>query len=271
MNKTIQSNSYRSYSKSLLALWIDYFDPKINKQLDKNFLVSNLHKCLDDFQDFASAFDKEAWELAKQDKVFKSLSGKEKENFHLWLNEKISKALDVYWAPLSQAATQYTSPAYKRQLDNLINLESQIEGFLDKLNQFVGTSDNTAITINDVLLFFDELTLIRVAPYTKTALIGIPFRVIDSDPSNKNMLAGVAHELGHFLYWRLDDFDQLDLKHNKILDMVSELLKNKIAKKKQLEIRYIKVWFEELFADFIGASIAKDIYKFNQEHGNSKQ
>jgi hypothetical protein len=221
---------------------------------------------LNEFRDFALAFDAKAWELAEQDKIFKSLSEKEKENFHVWLDEKINKALDVYWAPLSQAATQYTSPGYKDQLENLKSLEPKIKGFLEAINQLVGTSGNAAITINDLLLFFDELTLIRLAPYTRMALIGIPFRVFDSESSNDDTLAGIAHELGHFLYWRLDDFDQLDIKHNevlnKILEGVSELLlKNRFTEERQqLEIRFIKAWFEELFADFIGANIAKDIY-----------
>jgi hypothetical protein len=215
---------------------------------------------LNDFKDFAVAFDAKARELAEQDKVFKSLSEKEKENFHVWLDEKINKALDIYWAPLSQAATQYVSPAYKNQLENLKSLEPQIKGFLETINQFSGTSGEAAITINDLLLFFDDLTLIRIAPYTRTALIGIPFRVFDSDSSNDHMLAGIAHELGHFLYWRLDDFSQLYKKHNEILGSIRESLKNKFTERQQLGIRFINAWFEELFADFIGANIAKDIY-----------
>jgi hypothetical protein len=92
------------------------------------------------------------------------------------------------------------------------------------------------------------------------ALIGIPFRVIDtnSPDTEGNILAGIAHELGHFLYWRLDDFDRLDIKHQDILERVDMSLRNKLNENQQRGIRYIRTWFEELFADFIGARIAKE-------------
>lgn len=258
MTKSIQSNSYRSYSETLLDEWIKHFGP--TGQPDESFLVGNLRRCLNDFRDFAFDFDKEAKILAENDKTYMSLNDREKENFHLWLKERINKALDVYWAPLSQAATQYTSPAYRKTLDKLTNMEEDIEQFLNNLNSLTGATGDTAITIHDILLSFDELTLIRLAPYTKTALIGIPFRVFDSNTSKDEMLAGIAHELGHFLYWRLDDFDKLDMKHKNVLETIGGLLKNKLSEKQQIGIRFINAWFEELFADFIGGNIAKDVY-----------
>lgn len=259
MNKTIQSNSFRPYSKSLLETWVDHFDLDRNKQLDPNFLVKNLRRCLMDFREFAASFTAEARVLAEQDTVFTSLrTAKEQQNFKLWLEEKISKALDVYWAPLSQAATQYTSPAYQNQVKDLVKLEAQIESLTEKLNTVASASPEARITIDDILLFFDELTLIRISPYTKMALIGIPYRVADAESADEDILAGIAHELGHFLYWRLDDFDCLDIKHEKIIKTVQSSLETKLKTSQHRSIRYVNAWFEELFADFIGASIARE-------------
>lgn len=257
MNKTIQSNSFRPFSSSLLDKWVKHLDDESNPQIEDNFLMKNLRKCLVDFRQFAVLFEAEARKLAEQDPVFCSLStSKEKENFMLWLDEKIRKALDIYWAPLSQAATQYTSPAYSDQLNNIVNLQPKIESLIGNLNALVEAPPDAAISIDDLLLFFDELTLIRVAPYTKTALIGIPYRVAETDSADGDILAGIAHELGHFLYWQLGEFDSLDLKHEQVMNAVETALKGKLNASKHRSIRYIDAWFEELFADVVGANIA---------------
>ena len=272
MNKTIQSNSYRSYSPSLLDKFKKHFTD--SGLAEKNFLFRNLDQCLNDFGMFTIKFKERAEELKQLDKMFNAIqkNTNDARNYDLWLDEKISKALDVYWAPLSQAATQYTSPAYAGYLERLIALKPQIEDYLKKIYQLARTTLETEITINDILLFFDELTLIRLAPYTRTALIGIPFRVVEPDsaprsesslepaPSDDGVLAGIAHELGHFLYWRLGKFDQIDLKHQDVLEQMSELLKKRRHNQDEREIRFIRAWFEELFADFIGAKIAGDTY-----------
>ncbi|MCI0552013.1 MAG: hypothetical protein L0287_13755 [Anaerolineae bacterium] len=263
MNKTIQSNSYRGYSKSLLDSWISDFGNK--PESDKNFLEKNLHNCLKEFKTWALSQGAKANELALQQKDFKNLTGKRKENFQVWLDEKISKMLDVYWAPLSQAATQYTSPTYKAHLDDLIksqNLIGKIDAYLAEINKLVGSSGADTMTINDILLFFDELTLIRRHPYTKMAYISIPFRVFESKSSSINeKLAGIAHELGHFVYWRLATFDQINEKQKKDQDEIVKSLKNKpYNHPEDKEIRFVKFWIEEMFADFVGAKIAGDAY-----------
>lgn len=267
MNKTIQSSSYRGYEESLLDSWIDQIGTV--SASSTSFLLNNLQTCLLQFKTFVSDFETEAENLEKFDKDFQNLSNdsKKKANFDLWRKEKVRKALDVYWAPLSQAATQYTSPAYKKALAEIVDMEQDIKNCLEKTNQLAGVSGNKAITIGDILLFFDELTLIRLAPYWKTALIGIPFRVTDStsDPdaskaSKESQLSGIAHELGHFLYWRLADFDQIEQRHSEIAASIRASLIQILPKNEALEVRFVNAWLEELFADFVGASIAGEKY-----------
>lgn len=258
MNKTLQSNSYRGFEKTLLNTWISTFEGMTGK----NFLQSNLLTCLKDFDVWAVKQKEKAYELAKPQ--LNNLQGILKTNFETWLEEKISKMLDIYWAPLSQAATQYTSPAYHSDLAKLIEvqgLEDKILHYLTEINKLTNAPDLDKLTINDILLFFDELTLIRRHPYTKMAFISIPFRVIKSGSSLDEKLAGIAHELGHFVYWRLDSFDKINDKQKKDKELiVKALLSEPYNHPPDKEIRFVKPWIEEMFADYIGAKIAGDTY-----------
>jgi hypothetical protein len=110
------------------------------------------------------------------------------------------------------------------------------------------------------VLFFDEMTQIRFTPFTKKALIGVPFRVLESSSSSdEEKLTGIAHELGHFHFWRLAEFNQIETKHQEILTQISNSLREKPGQDER-EIRFIRAWFEELFADFIGTKIAGNTY-----------
>ena len=262
MNKTIQSASYRSYSKSLMEMWTAYFEQ--SPQDNMSFLEKNALRCLTDFQRFASNYERQARDLAANLKEFNDLDATQRQNFQVWLDEKISKALDVYWAPLSQALTQCTSPAYKIHLEELLvkqNLQPTLERFINGINELSGNKGADALSIDDILLFFDELTLIRRLPYTKFAFIGIPFRVFDSPESSiDTKLTGVAHELGHYLYWQLADFDQVNIRQKDILQQIVETLESDQYRHDEKEIRYIKTWIEELFADFVGAKLAGQSY-----------
>jgi hypothetical protein len=256
MNETIQSNSYRGYSESLLGQLVTLF----GEIKGENFLNANLNKCLLDFSKFASEFTQKAVEISENDGDFLILDEDGKKNYKKWLAEKISKALDAYWVPLSQAATQYTSPVYKEHIKTFIDLSSIISGYLNKLNQLTGTSDDSKITMDDLVLFFDEMTQIRFTPFTKKALIGVPFRVLESgSSSDEEKLSGIAHELGHFHFWRLAEFNQIETKHQEILTHISASL-NKKPGQDENAIRFIRAWFEELFADFIGTKIAGNTY-----------
>src|ERR1044071_8901861 len=103
MTIVAQSNSYRGYSKTLLDKWLSYFEGKGPE--DMFFLEQNAYQCLKDFQKFAPDFENRAKTVAS--KVRQKVQTDDV-SYQKWLEEKISKALDVYWLPLSQALTQYT-------------------------------------------------------------------------------------------------------------------------------------------------------------------
>jgi hypothetical protein len=205
-------------------------------------------------------FEKRARDLA--DKAF---AGKQvnPENVEKWLDEKISKALDVYWSQLSLAMTQYTSPVYQSYLYDLLsnkNLESQIHMYLDKINALASSpGKGPIITKDDILLVFDELTLIRRPPYTRMAVISTPFRVFDSELSGvDSKLTGIVHELGHFMFWRLGDVYEMGEKQQEAVERIAAALKKRGHN--DGSIRFIKAWTEELFADFVASKIGGDVF-----------
>lgn len=263
MNSDSTTNSYRGFSKTLLINWLSYFEAR--DPADMMFLEQNAYRCLRDFEEFAPDFETRAKAVAV--KVRENVQIDEA-SYEKWLDEKISKALDIYWAPLSQALTQYTSPAYKEYLENLLkneDLKLKMETYLTKMNELIGRSGDERITTDDILLFFDEHTLIRRPPFTKLALISTPFRVFDNaSASIDSKLTGIAHELGHYLYWRIADFNHIGTTQKELVENICKSLQAKGHE--EGNIRFVRSWIEEMFADFVGTKVAGQAFvKSSQE------
>lgn len=89
-----------------------------------------------------------------------------------------------------------------------------------------------------VLTYFQKSPSVRVIPYAKAAIIGIPFTALDV---RRDYLA-IPHEVAHYIF-----------RHGKHNDKpILTSLTNKYKSKD----KYIRNWIEEVFADVYGSLIA---------------
>lgn len=256
--RNIQSNSYASFSNTILEKWILFYSQKIDSLRSDNLstAVSVKEKLageLNKFKIFAKIYTDTVIELARKQEGFDNLENAKKNVFSTWISSEIGKALDIYWAPLSQIASQYAStPYFEILLDS--KLQQTIDDYLLKLNKLIGKQD---IKLPGILLYFDEITLIHYLPYTDIAYVSIPFRIFESAPSLDDKLRSIAHELGHYLFWHMADFIDLDQKQTEFLKMLRE---DVIRKEGENEWSLISPWVEEIFADVVGTLISGERY-----------
>ncbi len=92
-----------------------------------------------------------------------------------------------------------------------------------------------------VLTYFQKATTVRVVPYAKVAIIGIPFTAIEIP---RDLLA-IPHEVAHYVFRH--GYRQNENEHS-----VSYELKQK-HKSRNL---YLQNWLEEMFADIYGCLVA---------------
>ncbi len=87
------------------------------------------------------------------------------------------------------------------------------------------------------LTYFQKATTIRVLPYADVALISIPY----TSTSLPRDLLAIPHEVGHFVFW-----------HRQAAGPITDLSTNDYRE-----------WWEEIFADVYGASIAGPVIGFD--------
>lgn len=101
------------------------------------------------------------------------------------------------------------------------------------------------------LVYFQKFAEIRVIPYAKIALIGLPITCIPMGESSHRQIVArdflaIPHEVGHYVYW-----------HGKVekageIHMLHDYLRTEIGPK----LCRGSEWLEELFADVYGCLIA---------------
>ena len=119
--KTIQSRSYGSFSRNILNKWLLYFalkepvvpETRLTEQArTENEIRKKLENELKKFMDFSSAYTKTIITMAHREEKYDALEPPKQKLFDIWLTDQTGKALDLYWAPLSQIASQYASAPY---------------------------------------------------------------------------------------------------------------------------------------------------------------
>ncbi len=89
-----------------------------------------------------------------------------------------------------------------------------------------------------VVTYLQKSPTIRVIPYAKVALIGVPYTAI----SVKQDFLAIPHEIGHFVFWQ-------GILNNNTL---AQDLNRHVAKRPE----WSYAWLEEIFADVFGCLIA---------------
>ncbi len=187
-----------------------------------------------------------------------------------WLNSKICEALDAYWAPLARVAEQYLVPHYQQFFfDETVELK--LNGYLEGLKNLMppGKLDTDILR---PLLYFDKISLVHRYPYTNTVFVGMPYHLVMMDKTLG--LQAVPHELGHYLYWNMGELagdgatipDFQDKKQNfkegalAALRAAMPQRKMVASSPQQPLIDLLSDWYEEIFADVIGARLGGEKY-----------
>lgn len=180
---------------------------------------------------------------------------------HTWLDEQVSKALDAYWMPLTRILSQYLIPHYKE-----IIFADETEQATQKNLNDLGTMISKNLSDLNILLYFDKLTSVRRYPYTNTAFVGMPYRLVTGN--QKLYLQAIPHELGHYLYWNMGELfttaeeDQgqiaFEVRRRDFQEQVRERLAKSELPPSVLDV--LLNWLEETFADVIGARLGKNGY-----------
>jgi len=185
-----------------------------------------------------------------------------------WLIGKIDEALDAYWTPLARIAEQYSVPLYQDIFfDKLV--EEKLDFYLAQLKALL-PSGNLDIETLKPLLYFDKVSIIYRYPYTNTVFVGMPYHLMMKDWSLG--LQAIPHEVGHYLYWNMGKLagDEanvpfLDRKRyfkEGALAALREWMKTNLQEEalQQPLADMLSDWFEEIFADVVGAKLGGKDY-----------
>jgi hypothetical protein len=246
--RTIESRSYASYTNKIVKAWQEVFPAVIGGA--KPTPKQRLRTVLEKFEIFAGEYIQAVHQLAQEDPDQHSLIPGEETIINLSIDDQINKALDIYWAPLSQIASQYVSAPYAQALAQNQELEERIDQYLKSIRELLGKEGSQ---LPGILVFFDELTLIHYYPYTDVALVSLPYRIFEMADLLEIKYASIAHELGHYVYWHMADFIDLENQRKKLMDDLQDKF---VDKHKEDEWLFVGPWVEEIFADFVGAWIS---------------
>ncbi|MBC7813328.1 MAG: hypothetical protein H7175_19370 [Burkholderiales bacterium] len=133
------------------------------------------------------------------------------------------------------------------QYDTLLRADSLAYEALKPAKQMgLIDDDTTAIT------YFEKTANIRVIPYARVALVGIPM----SSTKHPQDLLAIPHEIGHYVYWngKFPSGEVRFVPPNSAVppQRVHKLLDDYKAKKSV----WLKNWIEEIFADVYGALVS---------------
>jgi hypothetical protein len=109
---------------------------------------------------------------------------------------------------------------------------------------------STAVT------YYQKSPSIRVIPYAPVALIGIPF----SAASEPRDYASIAHEVGHYVFWRRPKYSDGQIRDFNYLDRSRRILGAEPPTNELLGV--IDPWLEEIFADLYGCLVAGPLAGF---------
>ena len=107
-----------------------------------------------------------------------------------------------------------------------------------------GLIKNTA-----VVTYFQKAPSVRIIPYAKAALVGLPFSCLDYEKNARDFLS-IAHEIGHHVFWHGIRLDR------PIRSVVQTALPKDIPD-------WTKNWLEEIFADVYGAQVAGPLIAYD--------
>jgi len=102
-----------------------------------------------------------------------------------------------------------------------------------------------------VVTYFQKEASIRVIPYAKLALVAVPFTAVDIPVD----YLAIPHEVGHYVYWHLQQIQAPFLQMPKDKTGYDEFLHPAYAYR-PVQSSVVYNWQEEIFADVYGCLIA---------------
>lgn len=90
-----------------------------------------------------------------------------------------------------------------------------------------------------VITYFQKATTVRIIPYAKVAIIGLPFTAVDIPQD----LLAIPHEVAHYIF-----------RHGTLKDGKS--VSYELKQKNKSRNLYLQNWLEEMFADIYGCLVA---------------
>lgn len=240
-----------SFSNQLVEEWSQFLPETPTTNLE-----SNARTALGNFSTFKESYEQTIKDYF--DEKFPATVGTteaEKRRRGLWLTEQINLALDLFWEPLARATEQLKSAPYDKFFANDSKLSDALTSFKINVKEAFGGKANHLV--DNILIYFDKTTRINRYPYTKIALIGIPYRVFTQDSNERKTWMPIAHELGHHIYWNMASYSDLAEQKKKF--------ENEVLKKLEYDfkptptkgaINLMRPWIGEIFADAIGLRIS---------------
>jgi hypothetical protein len=170
------------------------------------------------------------------------------------VREQVENALEDYRAPLERVAMQRQIAGYREELDAAT---TETMRYLDKLK-----------VAQEVLVYFDKVSLIQQLPYTAIPIIGIPYRLMplrDGAGQDGDWMA-IPHELGHYVFWHLAKPVDLARRQQQIAAEVrkaaQQALTGQLADEALVQglADMIAAWTEEIFSDVIGVCLSGEAF-----------
>jgi hypothetical protein len=162
--------------------------------------------------------------------------------------EQVGRDLEVIERAIFQRMSASTNEVTRRKL----NLADQLAyaALWPAIRSYILPNDLTVLT------YLQKSATIRVIPYARVAIIGVPYTCL----TNPQDFLAIPHEVGHYVYWHGNAFPGSDedgnvqpglaLKiHEAMCDMRLSAIPSGIPE-------YAKAWAEETFADYYGAWVA---------------
>lgn len=160
-------------------------------------------------------------------------------------------SLQEQWAVISRACEQREIPEFK---DRLKDADKQAKEYYERFHGYKA-DDVKPIT------YFEKLYAITRYVFTRYPLISIPLQVFNDD----TQWQGLAHELGHYIYWNSTELSKYQGVQGWLRDAVLKALsvstENYDDFQEQAKVAGIWMnWLEETFADVCGTLLAGPTY-----------
>ncbi len=178
---------------------------------------------------------------------------------------RVIENLESNWGEILAVCNQRENPYLSARLQEV---NGKVNGYYDRYLGYRPSLDGVSVV---PLTYFGHRYEITRYPYTAFPLLSFRFEALGDE---ELMQGGLAHELGHFIYWNaapVEASDALRRAHNEMDDRIVKQVKSLLSKQAkgspapaEKDIRRLpfnwRNWKEEVFGDVVGTLLVGPQY-----------